>query len=242
MIVDSRKTSATMHVEQERFREISHGLHQAAQPLTALQGWIELALIGTHSEHEYKSLVAHAREEALRVLGCFDRVRELARLHQLPSCGPGFAASAMVRVVLEQFESSFKAAGATVVFHPLPGSEAASDLVRVAENQASVAFSLVISSLFPFIERGDKLELSMNAEGATVSIGVLVPVRTGANGKSRLELNWDSPLLDMARSLLLSAGGKITLGEGGRSVQITLPKTPPTPTMHDTQVTKCLHV
>ena len=241
MTVDLRAVP-TMFPDQERFAEISRGLHQAAQPLTALQGWIELALNGTHTEHEYKSLMKHAREESQRVLGCFDRVRESARLPQLASCGLGFAASSMVRVVLQRFESSFNAAGVAVVFQPLRGSDAANDLVRASENQASTALSLVISSLFPFIKRGDKIELSMNPEQATVSIGVLVQKRPGANGRSKPELNWNLPLLEMARSLLLSAGGTITLGEDGLWLQITLPKTSQTPTMQNTQATRCLHV
>ena len=242
MTVDLRKALSTAHLDQEKFAEISRGLHQAAQPLTALQGWIELALNGTHSEHEYKSLMKHAGEEWRRVFSCFDRVRESARLQQLRSWGSGFAASSMVQVVLEKFESSFNAAGVTVAFHRLRASDAANDLVRVSENQASTALSLIIASLFPFVKRGDTIELAIKPEEATVSIGVRVSKRTGANGRSKHGLNWDIPLLDMARSLLLSAGGKITLGEQGLSVQITLPKTSQTPTMQDTQVTRCIHV
>jgi len=242
MTADQGKAVSTMHLDQERLAEISRGLHQAAQPLTALQGWIDLALDGTHSEHEYKSMMKHAREESQRVLGCFDRVRESARLQQLPSCGLGVAASSMVRVVLERFESSFNAAGVTVVFHALRGSDAANDLGGSSQNHASTALSLIISSLFPFIKRGDKIELSMKPEETTVSIDVLVPKCTRANGGFKRELNWNIPLLDMARSLLLSAGGTITLGERGLSVQITLPKTSQTPAMQDRQVTRWLHV
>jgi signal transduction histidine kinase len=240
MTVDQEKAGSMMHLDQERLVEISRGLHQAAQPLTALQGWIELALDGTHSEHEYKSLMKRAREESQRVFGCFDRVRESARLQQLASCNLGLAASSMVRVVLERLESSFNAAGVRVVFYPLHGSDAANDLVRVPENQVSAALSLVISSLFPFLKRGDKIELSMKPEEATVSVEILVPKRARAKGKR--DINWNSPLLEMARSLLVRGGGTMTFSELELSVQITLPKTSQTPTMQNAQITRCLHV
>jgi signal transduction histidine kinase len=239
MTVDQGKAASMMHFDQQRLVEISRGLHQAAQPLTALQGWIELALDGTHSEPEYKSLMKRAREESQRVFGCFDRVRESAQLQQLASCSVGFAASSMVRVVLERLQSSFNAAGVTALFHPLQGS-APDDLVRVPENQVSAALSLIISTLFPFLKRGDKIELSMIPAEAVVNIGIRVPKRAKAKGGR--DINWNNPLLDIARSLLLSAGGKMTFEESELSLQITLPKTSQTLTMQAAQVTRCLHV
>src|SRR5271170_83775 len=56
---------------------ISHELHQTAQPLTALQGLLELALLMPHTAEEYRSVVQQAMEHSLRISGCFDHLREL---------------------------------------------------------------------------------------------------------------------------------------------------------------------
>jgi len=66
-------------MDHGNFSELSRSLHQTAQPLTALQGWIELAVSEPHTEDEYKSLVTHAMQELQRVFACFDRVREITR-------------------------------------------------------------------------------------------------------------------------------------------------------------------
>jgi hypothetical protein len=64
-------------------RAISRELHQTAQPLTALQGLLELALLTPHTVEEYRSIIRQAMEESLRVSGCFDHVRELFQRSQL---------------------------------------------------------------------------------------------------------------------------------------------------------------
>jgi nitrate/nitrite-specific signal transduction histidine kinase len=59
--------------------EISKRLHSTAQPLTVLQGVLELALLNAHTVEEYRECCRQAIEELRRVTGCFDQVRELLR-------------------------------------------------------------------------------------------------------------------------------------------------------------------
>jgi hypothetical protein len=54
-------------------------LHQAAQPLTVLQGCLELALTQPHTAEEYKCSIERALDESRRVSACFDRIRELVQ-------------------------------------------------------------------------------------------------------------------------------------------------------------------
>ena len=77
--MSSQQSWTTAHGDHESFSELSKSLHQTAQPLTALQGWIELAATTPHTEDEYKSLMTHAMQELQRVFACFDRVREISR-------------------------------------------------------------------------------------------------------------------------------------------------------------------
>jgi hypothetical protein len=66
---------------------VFRGLHQAAQPLTVLQGLLELALTTPHTEQEYKRFLKRAMDESRRVGACFDAVRELVREPHAPSAG-----------------------------------------------------------------------------------------------------------------------------------------------------------
>lgn len=65
--------------DPENSAELSRGLHQLAQPLTVLQGCLELILMGTHSVDEYKRSIQQALDESRRVSDSFDHIRELVR-------------------------------------------------------------------------------------------------------------------------------------------------------------------
>jgi signal transduction histidine kinase len=60
-------------------KEISRRLHDTAQPLTVLQGMLELALLKAHTVEEYQHYCQQAIEELQRVTNHFHRVRELMR-------------------------------------------------------------------------------------------------------------------------------------------------------------------
>ena len=203
------------------FSKLSQLVHQAAQPLTAMLGWLELAQSGEHSEQEYRTLAAHAAEESRRVMACFERVRALARANQYASANVDVAITATTRAVLDKFNTSFLAAGVKVLFDP---GSSADDRVAVPEDQIFFVLSLVISSLFPFLKRGDKLEVSKSADRETVTICILVGKHSAAYGAPKQELDWELPQMGIARSLLLSSGGRITLGESAFAIRIDLPK------------------
>jgi signal transduction histidine kinase len=62
--------------------EISRELHRTAQPITVLQGALELALLSSHTTEEYRDIIQQALEQSLRISGCFDDVRALLHLHE----------------------------------------------------------------------------------------------------------------------------------------------------------------
>lgn len=241
MTFDSQAGWTTAALDQENIAALSRGLHQAAQPLTALQGWLELALIGSHTEDEYKSSIRQAIEESHRVLTCFNHLRELARLpHSAPNI-PGVAVSALVRAVLERFENDFEAAGADVRFHPLPDRPGVDDRVRASESRVSTVLSLILSSSFPFLARGDRLELSMSSRPETVEISVLARKQNRAAGAWRQELKGRAPL-ELAQALMVGIGGMVTLDPSAFSVRISLPKMPAMSRSCDSAETRCAHV
>ena len=239
MTIDSQAVWITTAFDQETIAELSRGLHQAAQPLTALQGWLELALIGSHSEDEYKASIRKAMEESQRVLACFDRVRELARVPRLTSAMPGFAASAVVRDVLAKFASDFEAAGVEVVLED--GAEV-DDLIRGSESRVSTALSLILSSSFPFLVSGDRLELSMNPQPERVEICVLARKHNFSGAAATEELIWRIAPLELAQALLVSTGGTVTLDPSAFSVLISLSRAPATSGVGAPAETRCAHV
>lgn len=64
---------------EEKAAALALQLHQAAQPLTVLQGCLELALAVPHTADEYKHMIERALEESRRVSACFDRIRGLVQ-------------------------------------------------------------------------------------------------------------------------------------------------------------------
>jgi signal transduction histidine kinase len=56
---------------------ILHELHQTAQPLTVLQGLLELALLSSATAEEYRGVIQRAVEESRRVSRGFEQMRNL---------------------------------------------------------------------------------------------------------------------------------------------------------------------
>jgi hypothetical protein len=74
--------STTKGVDPKGTDDLSRDLHQAAQPLTVLQGCLELVLSRPHTVDEYKRSIQRALDESRRVSACFERIRESVRMSQ----------------------------------------------------------------------------------------------------------------------------------------------------------------
>jgi hypothetical protein len=82
VLSDSKTGQAAGSVEQEIAYSVARGLHQTTQPLTVLQGLLELALLNAGTVDEYKHTIEQSLKELQRVTGCFEHLRTLTRLHQ----------------------------------------------------------------------------------------------------------------------------------------------------------------
>jgi hypothetical protein len=71
------ENSLQQRVEQQRAALIE-GLHSLAQPLTSVQGTLELAVLGAESVDDYRKSVEAALSELVRVGRRFNVVRQLA--------------------------------------------------------------------------------------------------------------------------------------------------------------------
>jgi hypothetical protein len=59
-------------------KDVLQFLHQVAQPLTVLQGALELALIKAETVQEYRESVGTALVQAARVIECLNQIRVIA--------------------------------------------------------------------------------------------------------------------------------------------------------------------
>src|SRR5271170_6676512 len=64
---------------------VSKELHQTAQPLTVLQGLLELSLLKSGTIEEYRKSLERAIDQLQRVVAGFDHVRELIHSTQMSS-------------------------------------------------------------------------------------------------------------------------------------------------------------
>ena len=71
-----------MPTDQEISSSLFRQLHQTTQPLSVLQGLLELALIESHTVGEYKHSVELALDELARVSQCFEELRRLIDLYR----------------------------------------------------------------------------------------------------------------------------------------------------------------
>lgn len=63
--------AATMPKDHEIAQRLARQLHDAAQPISVLQGVLELALIESSTIEDYKQAIERALRESSRLLGCF---------------------------------------------------------------------------------------------------------------------------------------------------------------------------
>ena len=75
---------AGVSANHETFGAVAHALHQTTQPLTVLQGVLELALLTATTVDEYKHALERSLRETRRVTDCFEHLRAVAQLHQPP--------------------------------------------------------------------------------------------------------------------------------------------------------------
>ncbi len=86
MATAPQNAERTQALNREIASAVSQELHQTAQPLTVLQGLLELSLLKSGTIEEYRKSLERAINELQRVVAGFDHVREL--IHSTPPSSP----------------------------------------------------------------------------------------------------------------------------------------------------------
>lgn len=223
---------------------ISYELHQTAQPLTVLQGMLELALLSARTTEEYRGAIQCAMEQSQRISGCLDLVRKLVHFQQPPADLSSFSVSDTVRAVVEGVQDSYAAAGVDCAFHPLPaGHTSGVDVVIASEDRVAGALALILSNLPRWAKTGGTVEVAieLDSQNVRVRIEARQPDANGDRG-SASEPNLMTAPLHLARTMVTSTGGSVMQAEPEFSVVISLPKMQFNPELYKTQRIESVHV
>ena len=225
MFSKSRSSGAEAFVDQEISDPITLGLHQATQPLTILQGTLELALVNANSMDEYKHAIQRSLEELQRVTDCFEHLRSITQLHRQVSDITTFAVSPMVKALLLSLKGRFGAAGVEFILQSKLGDskDSSSELVRLSASRVSTALKMALLELLPSLESGDKVAVVIEA----VSVGVLIRfttearVQAGAASADAVPPQM-TPRQELALAMAASTGGELAFVSNG--IFLRLPK------------------
>jgi hypothetical protein len=229
MLSQSRTGESEVSVEPEICRTISHGLHQTTQPLTVLQGTLELALLNVGTVDEYKKAIERSLEELRRVTDCFEHLRTVAHLHQQVSDVTTFAVSTTVKTVLTSLKDRSIAAGIELVFQSRIGDQQdlGEDRVRLSPSRVSSAFKMALSELLLLLESGSKVVvlIEVGALDVLIRVSAACRVQPGAQVADTFPPLM-SPRQKLAQAMAASAGGELRLGPSLKGMLIRLPKVP----------------
>ncbi len=82
MSPNSRTCEVEVSVHRRIADSMSRGLHQATQPLSVLQGTLELALLSARTVEEFKHAIEQSLGELQRVTDSFEHLRALTQLQR----------------------------------------------------------------------------------------------------------------------------------------------------------------
>jgi hypothetical protein len=184
----------------------SRGLHDTAQPLTMLQGLLELTLMQAQTVDDYRESLTTALTEVARVTACFENVRQLVCLQQPALDVCDFSISQTVKGVVDELRTT----GTKVVFSY--GSTAKDDLVRASQGRVRQSLSMLISAVV--LNSHKDVQVSIESRPQTLEVGL----NTAGYQES------PASSLEMARLVAASAGGEIRCSETSGSISLILPK------------------
>jgi len=208
-------------------RAVSRELHNAAQPLTVLQGLLEM-MVQNEPLSDPRHSTSLALEQLRRVGICFDNLRRLVHLQPPAHDVENISVSSLLASVLKELETTFEALGLRCRLAPTTRSDSA-DSIRVSRQRANLAFRLIFTTLLARLKTGECFSVSVETTKSTVLIGIR-PETSQTHLLPRLlslsEQGLTDARLDLAHALVLSIGGDLHLARDPYSLEITLRKLP----------------
>jgi len=194
------------------------GLHDMAQPLTVLQGSLELALMQVQSADEYRQWLEFALEQAGRLASNLEYVQQVVRLQHPPGDVEVFPISAPIKASLQELHGIFAERQlAVTVLQRSEREEVAASSSRVHE-----ILRLLFSGLCSLLPQCGQIVLELRHAAAGVSLQFRVADDSGQ--PIELEINNLVPSsLKLAQAAVASAAGEMTLGLKPLRIDVCLP-------------------
>jgi hypothetical protein len=222
---------------------ISRELHQTAQPLTVLQGLLELALLTSCTTEEYREVIQRAMQQSRRISGCFDLVRKLFHVQQPAIDISSFSVSDMASGVMARVADGYAIAGVACEFQPLPHChELGVDVVTASEGRVSSALELLLSNLPRWTKPGGNVKIAIKLDASSVMVAIHARRKDAEEGSGAPELEWMTAPLHLARTMITSTGGSVVQFEPGFSALISLPRMQQDHGVYETQRIESVHV
>jgi hypothetical protein len=213
-------------IDQEIASTISRGLHQTTQPLTVLQGTLELALLNASTVNEYKQAIERSLEELQRVTDSFEHLRTLTQLHQPALDITRFAASAVVKAVLTSLQGHSATAGLELVLRSRFADEKdfGEDRVTMSRGRVFTALKMALADLLALLNRGSKVVIFVEADATNVLIRMETQDAQKRSQVTDTPPDLMTPRQELARTMMASTGGELTFCPSPCGLLIRLPK------------------
>lgn len=227
MSPNSRTCEAEVSVHKRIADSMSRGLHQATQPLSVLQGTLELALLSARTVEDFKHAIEQSLEELQRVTDSFEHLRTLAQLQQPAPDITTFAASSMVEAVLASLQAHFASVGVEFVLQLKldDRKDSGEGRIRMSRSRVSAALKMALSEMLLTLPRGSRLFVLIEA----VESDLLIRVDAVGPGQQEVQRTETprglmTPCQELARAMTASAGGELTFCPHSSGLLIRLPK------------------
>jgi hypothetical protein len=202
---------------------ISRELHKTAQPLTILQGLLELMQVTAPNEADRKSALARAVDEVHRLTSCFEDVRKLVSLQRPARDIATFPVSMLVSDVVQNLKSDLAAAGVTVVLNVQANDQVGSTVVNISQSRLFHATRLVLQTLSSSLRAKDRIAISIASDGQRVTIHFDASRGPRHEGCLTADRVLDNSQLEFSQVMLTSLGGELRWKEVVDSIVISLP-------------------
>jgi hypothetical protein len=214
---------ATITLDRAIVEAMPRAIHKTAQPLTLLQGLLELMLARASNRESLE----HAVEAAQRLNSCFGDIRTLVGLQRPERDIAGVQLSLLLTDVLQKLESDIDIAGVNVRFDRQGNERVPGIWVNVPPSRACFAIRLVLTALLDCLEVGDRIQVSIDTDGSMAKVKLRALRRQRPAEVGGLD-HWLSRLafqIESAQPLLASAGCEVYLDEAQEIVIMSWPTT-----------------
>lgn len=222
---------------------MSGELHKTAQPLTILQGLLELMLarVSTGDEcgksrervskgtpgligcDECRCFLSRVSQELPRLASCFDNVRKLAGIRRPAGDIATFPVSSLVTDVLQNLRGHLDIAGITAVFDMPPSEDPMSAVVNASPTRVFTAVRSVLAAFIDCLQAGDRIKIAVETDGSNVAIRVRSSRHFLLAAKRDLLLSTLSSQVEFAKLLFASMGGELRLNKTPDTLVMVLP-------------------